>query len=356
MPPPPTSQHPPARPPDRRTIGWFAAFALAAIGFVILYALVLRPAPDAPARGTTAVADPAALDAVRLQSHVLFRNTILGPSYGRVGLVPAASPRSDRVITDLACERVYATADRGLCLQAARGVLTTYQAISFDRRFVMQHSFNLPGTPSRTRVAPQGPLAVSTVFVSGDSYAGGSFSTRTSLFDLASNRTVGDLEQFTVTRDGTPFKEQDFNFWGVTFAADGDRFYATLATQGTLHLVEGRVSTKSMQVVRQGVECPSLSPDGTRLVYKSRRLEGGRLFWRLKVVELGTGREVELSETRSVDDQAEWLDTERVLYALPRGTTGSGSSDVWSARADGTGTPELFIPDAYSPAVVRASR
>jgi hypothetical protein len=356
MPPHPTPPHPPARPPDRRTLGWFALVALAAIGFVVLYALVLRPRPAEPVRGTTTVADPAAMDAVRRQSHVLFRNTILGPSYGRVALVPVAAPGTDRVITDLSCERVYATGDRGLCLQATRGVLTTYQAISFDRGFAIRHSFNLPGTPSRTRVAPQGALAVSTVFVSGDSYAGGSFSTRTSLFDLSSNTSVGDLEQFSVTRDGAPFKEQDFNFWGVTFTADGDRFYATLSTQGTLHLVEGRASTRVMQVVRQGVECPSLSPDGTRLVYKSRRLEGGRLFWRLRVVELETGREVELSETRSVDDQAEWLDDNRVLYALPRGTTGSGSSDVWSARADGTGAPELFISDAYSPAVVRVSR
>jgi Tol biopolymer transport system component len=111
-----------------------------------------------------------------------------------------------------------------------------------------------------------------------------------------------------------------------------------------------------MQVVRDGVECPSLSPDGTRLVYKSRSLEGGRLIWRLRVVDLASGRETELAETRSVDDQAEWLDDSRVLYGLTRATAGSGSSDVWAARADGTGTPELFIADAFSPSVVRVGQ
>jgi hypothetical protein len=348
----PTIPDPPGRPPDRRPLRIFALLALAAIAFVVFYALVLRRAPDAP-DGPAPAVDQAALQAARRGSHVLFRNTALGSSYGRVAIVPADAPAGERVVSSLSCERVYATADRGLCLQAARGVLTTYQALSFDARLAVEHEFNLPGTPSRTRLAPRGPLGVSTVFVSGDSYAGGSFSTRTSLFDLASASTVGDLEQFAVTRSGSPYKEQDFNFWGVTFTADGDRFYATLGTQGQILLVEGRASSRSMQVVGEGIECPSISPDGSRLVFKSRRMEGGRLLWRLHVLELESGREIELAETRSVDDQAEWLDDARVLYALPRSSAGSGSSDIWSVRADGTGAPELFIADGYSPSVVR---
>jgi len=30
-----------------------------------------------------------------------------------------------------------------------------------------------------------------------------------------------------------------------------------------------------------------------------------------------------------------------------------GDSDVWSMLADGSGTPTLFIPHAWSPSVVR---
>jgi hypothetical protein len=51
-----------------------------------------------------------------------------------------------------------------------------------------------------------------------------------------------------------------------------------------------------------------------------------------------------------VDDQAEWLDNERVLYALPRGN--GNESDIWSSSING-GSPQVFIPNASSPAVVR---
>jgi hypothetical protein len=65
---------------------------------------------------------------------------------------------------------------------------------------------------------------------------------------------------------------------------------------------------------------------------------------------LQTLTEVPVAEQRSVDDQAEWLDGDRVLYSLPRP---SGGSTIWTARADGSGTPSLFLDDAYSPAIVR---
>ena len=60
-----------------------------------------------------------------------------------------------------------------------------------------------------------------------------------------------------------------------------------------------------------------------------------------------------LAETRGVDDQPEWLDNSHVLYGLPRSVEGSASSDIWAVPADGSGTPQLFIPDAWSPTVVR---
>ncbi len=62
-------------------------------------------------------------------------------------------------------------------------------------------------------------------------------------------------------RDGQPFHALDFNFWGVTFAADGDRFFATLGTGGVMHLVEDRLADRTLRVVAEGIECPALSPD-----------------------------------------------------------------------------------------------
>jgi Tol biopolymer transport system component len=140
---------------------------------------------------------------------------------------------------------------------------------------------------------------------------------------------------------------------GVTFAPNGEKFCATLGSGGKLYLVEGSTLTRELPVVREGVECPSFSPDGTKLVFKSRTTESGRFLWRLHVLDLKTGHESVVNENRSVDDQAEWLDNDHVLYSLPRNVTASGTSDIWLARADGTGTPRMFVPDASSPCVVR---
>jgi hypothetical protein len=354
----PIDQHPssPNSPTDRRTVWLFLLLCGIVVTGIAAYAMYARRGPGTAAasasRASTPV-DPARIAETRARPHVLFRITALGPSYGRVGIAPVDNPTAPPVVSGLSCDRVYATATNGLCLQAARGVLTTYRAVAFDKAFAEQYTFSLAGAPSRARVAPTAPFAASTVFVSGDSYAAGGFSTRTTLFDLRKNHAIGDLETFTVTRDGHPFKRRDFNFWGVTFRDDGDRFYATLGTSGALHLVEGSISARTMKIIGADVECPALSPDGTRLVYKARMLEGGRVFWRLRVLDLATFAITAVQETRNVDDQSEWLDRDHVLYALPRQESGTGSSDIWIARADGTGEPRLFIPDAFSPAVVR---
>jgi hypothetical protein len=320
------------------------------VGAYIAYSLSRTAEPSAP---PATPVDPARLTELRHQSHLLFRITSLGADYGRVGAVSVSAPSEAPVVTELTCDRVHASAEYGLCLQADRGVLTTYRALAFGADLRSHFEFPLQGAPSRTRTSAKAPLAASTVFVSGDSYSSGSFSTRTTLYDLRSNRIVGDLETFAVMRDGKAFKNQDFNFWGVTFKDDGDGFYATLGTSGTRLLVQGSIRDRKMTVIGSDVECPMLSPDGTRLVFKNRVLESGRLSWRLRVLDLGSGALIDLAETRNVDDQAEWLDDRRVLYALPR--LGTASSDVWVVPADGSGAPEVLVREAFSPAVVRVT-
>jgi dipeptidyl aminopeptidase/acylaminoacyl peptidase len=152
-------------------------------------------------------------------------------------------------------------------------------------------------------------------------------------------KVLTDLERFDVTRNGKPFKAIDFNFWGVTFR-DDRRFYASLQSAGDIYLVEGDVETRKARVVDEGVECPSLSPNGRRIAFKKR--QGNR--WRLHVLQLGSGRKTPLAELRSVDDQVEWLDDGRILYAL--------EGDLWVVRADGRGRPRIYREDALSPAVV----
>jgi hypothetical protein len=56
---------------------------------------------------------------------------------------------------------------------------------------------------------------------------------------------------------------------------------------------------------------------------------------------------------RSVDDQAEWLDNDRVLYALP---DPAPWMNIMAVAADGSTEPNVFATGASSPAIVREFR
>jgi hypothetical protein len=71
------------------------------------------------------------------------------------------------------------------------------------------------------------------------------------------------------------------------------------------------------------------------------------------VLDLRTLQERQLTETRSVDDQVEWLDNNSLLYSLPAAASGAAVTNTWTVPVDGSGTPRLLIPNAYSPAVLR---
>ncbi len=78
------------------------------------------------------------------------------------------------------------------------------------------------------------------------------------------------------------------------------------------------------------------------------------MTWRLHVLDLDTLAAKPLAETRNIDDQAEWLDDERVAYAVPRGT-GTFLTDTWSVAGDGSAGPRRLVAGASSPAIVRES-
>jgi Tol biopolymer transport system component len=195
------------------------------------------------------------------------------------------------------------------------------------------------------------------VFISGQGYAA-TFTTRSSIVDAISGESiVDDLESWPVTRDGAAFKEIDFNFWGVTFTRDGKRFYATLGTGGHTYLVQGDFASRQMHVVADGVECPSLSPDGKRIGFKRRDPagDGGRLHWHVAVLDLESGQvRVLPGEARSVDDQVEWNGNGELLYAMPvEAGQSSAEMDVWAIAADGDAPARRLARFAFSPAVVR---
>lgn len=287
---------------------------------------------------------------------VFFRYNGLDGHYGQLAFVRLEHPEAPQFIDRLSCEVAYVSGGRGICLAADRGVVTTYAAKLFDANtFQVLTEFPLNGVPSRSRVSADGRLAALTVFVSGHGYDSLDFSTQTLLVDVAQRKVIADLEGFAVTRDGQRFANKDFNFWGVTFTPDASHFYATLSTDRQHFLVKGDIAGRSAVVVHANVECPSLSPDGTRVAYKKRSVEGGRVVWQLHVLDLKTHRETSLGERRSIDDQLEWLDNDHVLYAVPGSATGpSASTDIWKVGADGAGTPTLFLRKAYSPSVAGA--
>jgi hypothetical protein len=273
-------------------------------------------------------------------------------TFHHVALASLEAPERGAFITTLSCERVYFGGNRGICLTSdAEGSVTKWWADVFDERFERLHRMALTGAPSRVRVSSDGRIAASTVFETGHSYAEGGFSTRTTLFDLTNGKPLGNLEQFQTLRNHEVFRAKDFNFWGVTFARDNDTFYATLDTSGISYLVRGSVQKRTMDVVLARVECPSLSPDNTRIAFKKRLGPRSLGWWQLEILQLDTMKEtVVTAETRSVDDQVEWLDDDRVVYHL---TGGSTAADLWAVRVDNSSPPRKLLESAYSPAVIR---
>ena len=285
---------------------------------------------------------------------LMFVSVASDDTFKHVLLSPLAAPGTGAFVTPLVCERVYYARSRGLCLAEAPAadLPVSIWAQVFDERFERRQRFPLTGLPSRLRLSPDGRRAAATLFSSGHSYNERGFATTTTIFDLeAGTIAVPNLEQFTVSRNGAVFKKADFNFWGVTFTRDGDTFYATLSSGGRNYLVQGSIDSKTAKVIHEAVECPSLSPDGAHIAFK-KRIGGASGWWQLTVLDLQTLREKPLwNESRSADDQVEWLDDTHVMYHL---TGASTAADIWSAPIDGKTAPALVVANAYSPAALRA--
>jgi hypothetical protein len=282
--------------------------------------------------------------------HVLFRRTSIEQGYGLMASgLPGATPGTSA----LACERIAYGGDRGICLQAKRGLFTTYRAVFFDRALTAGGTMPLDGSPSRARISGDGRVGAVTVFDTGiHSYSATTFSTITLLIDMTTGERIGNLEDFSTWRDGTRIKAADFNFWGVTFARDPSTFYATMRTAGVTYLVRGDLALRKLTVLRENVECPSLSPDNRRIAFK-KRVGPASAPWRLYVLDVASLAEQELTtEHRSIDDQIEWLDDRQVLYGVPRPSP-SAVTDVWVTPTDGSAEPRIFLAEAESPVVVR---
>jgi hypothetical protein len=349
---PPTRSGPRAwnRGGARFRITAFVAVCVIVVGATAVYLLAAH-SREQQRRDTAAPVAQASLANLDSAPRIVFRNMSLREGYGSVAVVALDDPDGPRALTGTACDRVYATAANVLCLASDRGLLTTYSARILDDDYRPVRELPLTGVPSRARLSADGQLAATTSFVAGDSYASLSFSTRTVITELGPGAT-DDLEYFTLIHDGREIQPVDRNYWGVTFGADDNTFYATVKFDGVTWLVRGDLARRTMTTLHADAECPSLSPDGRSIVYKER---GDRALgqWRLMRYDVATGDVVALAEPRSVDDQVEWLDDGHVMYGVPRSGSEAGISDVWVIPTDGAGAAQVLIPQAWSPAVIR---
>lgn len=307
-----------------------AAGAVLLVAAALVYVVLTRGAA-----GVTPTSDGAIVEGPRM----------LVVSDRKLATVSAVDLASPRVIHDVDCVRSYTAGDTTVCLHPKDA--WTHTLVVMNRHFEDPHEYPLPGVPSRARVSDSGRMVSWTSFTDGDSYTTSGMSTRTGVIDTKTGEYVPSIEHFSVTLDGKPYRAADVNYWGISFADDDNTFYASLATGGERYLVRGDFKAETVETLATNVECPSISPDGTRLAFKQAIDNDPLQGWRISVLELSTMKVTNLSETRSIDDQPAWLDDQTVAYTF---RAADGVPSVWSVPADGTGTPTKLADDAESPA------
>lgn len=292
-------------------------------------------------------------DSILQAGDVAFINRVPGDTYTNVGIRRADGRRE---IFDRQCDRMHVQGSIGLCLKGPHD-LGRYDMDLLDFTDptlpVLEHDSGV--LPSRARVSGDRQWASATMFASGTSYQDvGGFATFVTITDL---RPTGDptlrLARYSLnqTQDSHSVFPDNRNYWGVTWGEDGT-FWVTAGSEDTVELLLGSAEKRELWTTGLAGSCPSLSPDGDLLVYKRTRPEGG---FDLVARRLFTAEEWLVGETRSVDDQVEWLDNDTILYALHAegtdpATTTQPEFDIWSIDIAPGSTPRLFLPNADSPA------
>ncbi|MFJ6417800.1 hypothetical protein [Paeniglutamicibacter sp. NPDC091659] len=321
----------------------FAAVALAVTAFAGFAQRNQEPA-------AAAQEIPAGIVQIPLVDAVVFRDTRATGDYGKVAWVPLDGPRGQRTTTGLSCDRVYRTGGMLSCLSVTRGMDTSYGSAAYGIGGQRLAAGTLPGEPSRTRVSATGMVGV-TAFITGESYEQVGFSTRTTIA-TPGGKDYGNLQDFTIKIGDQVLTAEDRNVWGVTFAKDGNTFYATAASGKQTWLMRGSLADRTMVAVGENAECPSISPNGKLIAYKKRRADSQPAHWDIAVLDIAKGTEQIYPLESGFDDQLEWLDSSTLLFGQPR-TDNPGDADIFSMKLEAGASPQLFIEHAWSPSVQR---
>ncbi len=277
------------------------------------------------------------------------------PTYGQVVSI---DPDGLRRSTGVVCDRFHERNGVAVCVAAGPALSEASEMTVFDRvdhGLVARDVHRFQGAPSRVRLSEQGDRLGFTTFVTGHGYGDpGSLSTFTAV--IAPNERLLNLEEVAVADGDRDLSDESNNFWGASFAPDGERLVVTMSaasgpTSHLFRLIEVDPASTSGRVVGEG-ECPSWSPDGSTIVVKDRVTDGTMtLGWRLVAIDVVTGERTVLPEARSIDDQVEWFDEHTILYAVDAGGSAlRPRRDVYSLRVDDPDArPRLVATGAESP-------
>ncbi|QAU34481.1 hypothetical protein [Janthinobacterium sp. 17J80-10] len=270
---------------------------------------------------------------------------------------PISKKILERRPTTLACERVHLARQSIFCLgtpqQGSVGAGLTYAVTDFRLETVFSGKMPMGMAVSRARVSPDATHAGSTVFIAGHAYGAASFATQALVIDLRQRRlSMPPLENWNIFQNNVQISSKDMNLWGVSFdPRNPDLFYVTAAIKEKPYLARGSISARRIDLLRPDIECPSVSPDGSKLAFKKRQ---GKTGWAPAVLDLASGRETVFQESRSIDDQIEWLDNHTLVYELNSPRMMGVKTDLRQIDIrQPQNSSQLWLENAASPAILR---
>ena len=305
---------------------------------------IVVPTPAAgTSQGASLPAVSASPDPLATTGRLIFQNVIRDEGYAKVSYVPLDDPGAERTVSDLTCERVYMTADEGLCLVPEQGLVSTYYAITFGDDFVPRDKTELAGAPSRARISSDGRYGAATVFVFGHSYADADFSTQTTIIDIGhrnDHRRAREVQRHERRgRDHLARRQLlgcDLRRRQRHVLCDPPHAGQDVSGQGQ------RLPARDGGAARER-RVPVALPDGTRIVDK-KRVDALFPSWRLTVLDLSSMTEHRLPRRAASMTRPNGSTT--IAWCTPMARTYRRS------RPTVVAPPSLFVTDALSPAVI----